>query len=77
MNFKHASISSSPLPFLLLTPVNVKLADYGISRFANPGGVKGVEGTPGYQAPETIQRKGEDQAYDEKVCSVLHQIQPG
>eukprot|EP00731_Ephydatia_muelleri_P005646 Em0002g1822a len=47
--------------------VNIKLADYGISRFANPGGVKGIEGTPGYQAPETIQRKGEEQAFDEKV----------
>ena len=26
-----------------------------------------MEGTPGYQAPETIQRKGEEQAFDEKV----------
>eukprot|EP00731_Ephydatia_muelleri_P016582 Em0009g1006a len=47
--------------------VNVKLADYGISRFANPGGVKGEEGTPGYLAPEAIRRRGEDQAFDEKV----------
>lgn len=50
-----------------LLAVNVKLADYGISRFANPGGVKGEEGTPGYQAPEAIQQKGEGQAFDEKV----------
>ena len=48
-------------------PVNVKLADYGISRFANPGGVKGEEGTPGYLAPEAIRKRGEDQAFDEKV----------
>ena len=47
--------------------VNIKLADYGISRFANPGGVKGEEGTPGYLAPEAIRRRGEDQAFDEKV----------
>ncbi len=47
--------------------VNFKLADYGISRFANPGGVKGEEGTPGYLAPEAIRRRGEDQAFDEKV----------
>ena len=57
--------SSSPLPRV----VNVKLADYGISRFANPGGVKGEEGTPGYLAPEAIRRRGEDQAFDEKVCT--------
>ena len=48
--------------------VNAKLADYGISRFANPGGIKGEEGTPGYMAPEAIRRRGEDQAFDEKVC---------
>ena len=60
--------SSSPLPRV----VNVKLADYGISRFANPGGVKGEEGTPGYLAPEAIRRRGEDQAFDEKVCTHLH-----
>ena len=47
--------------------VNIKLADYGISRFANPSGVKGQEGTPGYVAPEALRRRGEDQAFDEKV----------
>ncbi len=36
-------------------------------RFANPGGIKGEEGTPGYMAPEAIRRRGEDQAFDEKV----------
>lgn len=47
--------------------LNIKLADYGISRFANPSGVKGQEGTPGYVAPEALRRRGEDQAFDEKV----------
>ena len=40
-----------------------------LSRFANPGGIKGEEGTPGYMAPEAIRRRGEDQAFDEKVNS--------
>ena len=52
-------------------PVNAKLADYGISRFANPGGIKGEEGTPGYLAPEAIRRRGEDQAFDEKVSGYV------
>lgn len=47
--------------------LNIKIADYGISRFANPSGVKGQEGTPGYVAPEALRRRGEDQAFDEKV----------
>lgn len=51
-------------------PVNIKLADYGISRFANPGGVKGDQGTPGYMAPEALKKRGEDQAFDEKVWGV-------
>ena len=45
--------------------------------------MKGIEGTPGYQAPETIQRKGEEQAFDEKVlktcvcvCVEDHFVQP-
>lgn len=54
-------------------PINAKLADYGISRFANPGGVKGEEGTPGYLAPEAIRRRGEDQAFDEKVSCYITQ----
>lgn len=45
------------------SPVNVKLSDYGISRFCSSGGTVGLVGTPGYQAPEII----EGQAYDEKV----------
>ncbi|KAM9861302.1 leucine-rich repeat serine/threonine-protein kinase 1 [Aulostomus maculatus] len=44
-------------------PVNVKLSDYGISRQSFHEGALGVEGTPGYQAPEI--RPGI--VYDEKV----------
>lgn len=44
-------------------PVNIKLSDYGISRQSFHEGALGVEGTPGYQAPEI--RPGI--VYDEKV----------
>ncbi|XP_031425211.1 leucine-rich repeat serine/threonine-protein kinase 1 isoform X2 [Clupea harengus] len=44
-------------------PVNFKLSDYGISRQSFHEGALGVEGTPGYQAPEI--RPGI--VYDEKV----------
>ncbi|XP_014858767.1 PREDICTED: leucine-rich repeat serine/threonine-protein kinase 1 [Poecilia mexicana] len=44
-------------------PINVKLSDYGISRQSFHEGALGVEGTPGYQAPEV--RPGI--VYDEKV----------
>ncbi|XP_076586819.1 leucine-rich repeat serine/threonine-protein kinase 1 isoform X1 [Chaetodon auriga] len=44
-------------------PVNIKLSDYGISRQSFREGALGVEGTPGYQAPEI--RPGI--VYDEKV----------
>ncbi|CAN9506910.1 unnamed protein product [Ophioblennius macclurei] len=44
-------------------PINVKLSDYGISRQSFHEGALGVEGTPGYQAPEI--RPGI--VYDEKV----------
>uniref|UniRef100_A0A3P8VNF9 non-specific serine/threonine protein kinase n=1 Tax=Cynoglossus semilaevis TaxID=244447 RepID=A0A3P8VNF9_CYNSE len=43
--------------------VNIKLSDYGISRQSFREGALGVEGTPGYQAPEI--RPGI--VYDEKV----------
>lgn len=45
--------------------VNIKLSDYGISRQSFHEGVLGVEGTPGYQAPEV--RPGI--VYDEKVLT--------
>ncbi|XP_068587263.1 leucine-rich repeat serine/threonine-protein kinase 1 isoform X1 [Cebidichthys violaceus] len=44
-------------------PFNIKLSDYGISRQTFHEGALGVEGTPGYQAPEI--RPGI--VYDEKV----------
>lgn len=44
-------------------PVNIKLSDYGISRQSFHEGALGVEGTPGYQAPEIRPRI----VYDEKV----------
>lgn len=47
--------------------VNIKLSDYGISRQSFHEGVLGVEGTPGYQAPEV--RPGI--VYDEKVQIIM------
>ncbi|XP_033749578.1 leucine-rich repeat serine/threonine-protein kinase 1-like [Pecten maximus] len=47
----------------LAAPVNVKLSDYGISKFYSTGGTLGLVGTPGYQAPEIM----DSQFYDEKV----------
>ncbi|XP_053437826.1 leucine-rich repeat serine/threonine-protein kinase 1 isoform X2 [Nycticebus coucang] len=44
-------------------PINIKLSDYGISRQSFHEGALGVEGTPGYQAPEIRPRI----VYDEKV----------
>ncbi|KAK3595142.1 hypothetical protein CHS0354_028574 [Potamilus streckersoni] len=43
--------------------VNVKLSDYGISKYCWSGGTMGMVGTPGYQAPEVL----DGLAYDEKV----------
>lgn len=59
-------------------PVNVKLSDYGISKFNTSGGTVGLVGTPGYQAPEIM----EGLAYDEKVdifsfSMVLYEILSG
>ncbi|KAH9505158.1 hypothetical protein Btru_058854, partial [Bulinus truncatus] len=35
-------------------PINVKLSDYGISKFASIQGLTGLLGTPGYMAPEVM-----------------------
>ena len=43
--------------------VNVKLSDYGISKYCWGGRSVGLVGTPGYQAPEIL----DGLAYDEKV----------
>lgn len=50
--------------------INIKLSDYGISRQSFHEGALGVEGTPGYQAPEIRPRI----VYDEKVtwCILGH-----
>ncbi|XP_068131196.1 leucine-rich repeat serine/threonine-protein kinase 1 isoform X2 [Hyperolius riggenbachi] len=58
--------------------VNIKLSDYGISRLSFHEGALGVEGTPGYQAPEIRPRV----VYDEKVDMfsygmVLYEIMSG
>nr|KAG5709901.1 hypothetical protein BaRGS_029943 [Batillaria attramentaria] len=42
--------------------VNIKISDYGISKFATSQ-IMGMVGTPGYMAPEIM----EGQAYDEKI----------
>jgi serine/threonine protein kinase len=49
-------------------PVDIKLADYGVSRVVLPSGTKGFAGTPSFMAPEIIQHNGEE-PYTEKVCS--------
>jgi leucine-rich repeat kinase 1 len=45
--------------------VNIKLSDYGLAQRVTQQGVMGIEGTPGYQAPEM--RSG--RPYDEKVAA--------
>uniref|UniRef100_A0A669PFF0 non-specific serine/threonine protein kinase n=1 Tax=Phasianus colchicus TaxID=9054 RepID=A0A669PFF0_PHACC len=53
--------------------INIKLSDYGISRQSFHEGALGVEGTPGYQAPEIRPRI----VYDEKrplAISVVGQM---
>ncbi|XP_059165367.1 leucine-rich repeat serine/threonine-protein kinase 1-like [Physella acuta] len=44
-------------------PINVKLSDYGISKFSTLQGLSGLFGTPGYMAPEVMDRL----AYTSKV----------
>ena len=46
--------------------VQVKLADYGISRACLPTGTKGFGGTEGFMAPEIMKYNGEEE-YTEKV----------
>uniref|UniRef100_T1K991 non-specific serine/threonine protein kinase n=1 Tax=Tetranychus urticae TaxID=32264 RepID=T1K991_TETUR len=46
--------------------VDVKLADYGISRAILPTGAKGFAGTEGFMAPEIMKYNGEEE-YTEKV----------
>ena len=46
--------------------VNLKLADYGISRAVVVAGVKGLIGTSGFIAPEIIKFRGKEN-YTKKV----------
>ena len=41
--------------------INVKLTDYGIATFAAPTGLKGFEGTKGFQAPEMLKFSGTEE----------------
>ena len=38
--------------------VSIKLADYGISKYCTPEGVRGSEGTPAYLPPEVVLHRG-------------------
>ena len=50
--------------------VNLKLSDYGISKYCWSGGTVGLVGTPGYQAPEIL----DGLPYDEKVGIYIYCI---
>ena len=41
--------------------INIKLTDYGIATFAAPSGLKGFEGTKGFQAPEMLRYSGTEE----------------
>ncbi|XP_074650485.1 leucine-rich repeat serine/threonine-protein kinase 1-like [Tubulanus polymorphus] len=45
-------------------PINVKLSDYGISRFSTPQGIIGNDGTAGFIAPEIETGVAHDQQVD-------------
>uniref|UniRef100_A0A3Q0QPY8 non-specific serine/threonine protein kinase n=1 Tax=Amphilophus citrinellus TaxID=61819 RepID=A0A3Q0QPY8_AMPCI len=62
-NIIFCDLKSDNILVWSLEVFNVKLSDYGISRQSFHEGALGVEGTPGYQAPEI--RPGI--VYDEKV----------
>ena len=53
----------------LIFQQNVKISDYGISKFATPYGLKAMEGTPGYRAPEVIRGTS---TYNTQVCCKDH-----
>uniref|UniRef100_A0A147BMZ4 non-specific serine/threonine protein kinase n=1 Tax=Ixodes ricinus TaxID=34613 RepID=A0A147BMZ4_IXORI len=50
------------------SPVDVKLADYGISRATLPTGTKGFGGTEGFMAPEIMRYNGEEEYTDKVDC---------
>lgn len=49
--------------------INIKIADYGISRVSLPSGIKGFGGTEGFMAPEIMKHNGEEE-YTEKVNNI-------
>ena len=55
------------------TPINVKVADYGIAQYLSLSGVKEARalGTPGFQAPEVTQHRSRDRVFNEQV-RILH-----
>ena len=65
---ENVLVWSIPQPFeeSCATGVQVKLADYGISRACLPTGTKGFGGTEGFMAPEIMKYNGEEE-YTEKV----------
>ena len=46
--------------------MDVRLADYGVSQFSTPSGLRRCKGTEEYMAPELFRSYG-NQTYDEKV----------
>lgn len=65
----HRDIKPSNVLVWLLHPiqgVDVKLADYGVSQFYSPSGLRRHKGTEEYMAPELFHDKRR-LAYDEKV----------
>lgn len=55
-----------------MSPVLVKLADYGISKFVYPSGeAQGFGGTPPFIAPEILIHTGRD-TYTDKVRKHFH-----
>ncbi|CAI9728513.1 leucine-rich repeat serine serine/threonine-protein kinase 1-like isoform X9 [Octopus vulgaris] len=51
--------------------VNVKLSDYNFSQYTTPKGLKKMLGTPGYQAPEILQRYSYDNCVDIYSWSIV------
>ena len=64
--FEATASPSGRGPNATSNSVQVKLADYGISRACLPTGTKGFGGTEGFMAPEIMKYNGEEE-YTEKV----------
>ncbi|CAE1312967.1 unnamed protein product [Acanthosepion pharaonis] len=71
-DLKSENVLVWSFPYPLMTKpefhVDVRLADYGISRMSLPTGTKGFGGTPPFIAPEILQHAGKD-IYTDKVDS--------